>query len=280
MLHPITIARLLRALITLSLLTSLPSVAGIIPDSDPWEHWRPAADSRQVDVDHNAWDLILQTYLDADHPSGIYRFDYASVTAADRQLLDGYIAYLANVPVAQLTTGQQQAYWINLYNALTVQLILDNPGVSSIRRIKDGFFSIGPWGRDLIVIDGQTLTLNDIEHRILRPLYGDARVHFAVNCASLGCPNLQPVAWTADNLEKLYDAGARAFINHPRGVTVTADRLTLSSIFSWFDEDFGDGRREVLGWIAQFAEPALAETLRGWNGRVRYDYDWDLNAPE
>lgn len=273
--------RLLRALAALSLISiALPSNAGIIPDSDPWEHWRPAAETPQLEVDHSGWAQILATYLDAEHPSGINRFDYRSVTAEDRAVLDGYVAYLASLPVAQLTREQQQAYWINLYNAITVQLILDHPEVSSIRKIKDGFFSIGPWGRDVVEVDGKTLTLNDIEHRILRPLYGDARVHFAVNCASLGCPNLQPEPWTADQLESMYDAGARAFINHPRGVSESDRKLRLSSIFSWFDEDFGDDRRELLDWLAQYAEPDLAATLRSWNGPVRFDYDWALNAPE
>lgn len=129
------------------------------------------------------------------------------------------------------------------------------------------------------MIDGETLTLNDIEHRILRPLYGDPRVHFAVNCASLGCPNLAPEAYTAENLEALYESGARAFINHHRGVEPQGGKLRLSSMFSWFKEDFGEDRQAVLIWLSQYAESELAETLRNWRGPVRYDYDWSLNSP-
>lgn len=105
------------------------------------------------------------------------------------------------------------------------------------------------------------------------------RVHFAVICANLGCPNLAPRAYTADNLEELYETGARAFINHPRGAELQGSQLWLSSIFSWFKEDFGGDPAARLLWLNQFAEPPLAETLRSWKGRVSYDCDWSLNAP-
>ncbi len=270
---------LLSLFLGLCLSGSLPAGAGIIPDSEAWERWRPAAATPAVDVDHSPWGRILATYLVNDHPSGINRFDYAAVSAADRALLDGYIDNLATLTVSELTRAQQQAYWVNLYNALTVQLILDNPQATSIRQIKDGFFSIGPWGREIITVEDVALTLNDIEHRILRPLYEDARVHFAVNCASLGCPNLQPVPFTADNLDRLYEAGARSFVNHPRGADIDGETLTLSSIFKWFKDDFGDSRSVRLAWLAQFANDELATALRTWEGRVRFKYDWDLNAP-
>lgn len=270
---------LLRISFAVGLSVSFAAQAGIIPDAEAWERWRPSAANLRLNIDHSPWSELLATYLDANHPSGINRFDYAAVTRADRDRLDTYIAYLSSLPVAELTVVQQQAYWVNLYNALTVRLILDNPDVDSIRQIKESFFSIGPWNQDIITINGTTLTLNDIEHRILRPLYRDARVHFAVNCASLGCPNLAAQAYTADNLESLYDVGARAFINHSRGVETQGRTLRLSSIFSWFKEDFGDDRDEQLQWIANYADPALAETLRSWKTRVRYDYDWKLNAP-
>jgi hypothetical protein len=255
------------------------TAAGILPASDSWDRWRPAAERRQLDVDHSPWDRLLASYLNTEHPSGIHRFDYAAVSPVDRRRVDEYIAYLAGIPVARMTSGQQQAYWINLYNALTVRLILEHPGVSSIRKIRDGFFSIGPWNREIVVIDGKVLSLNDIEHRILRPLYGEPRVHFAVNCASLGCPNLAPQAYTADNLEALYESGARAFINHPRGVQRHGRKLQLSAIFDWFQEDFGNDRQAVLNWLSRYAEPELAETLQNWRGPVSYEYDWRLNSP-
>jgi hypothetical protein len=123
------------------------------------------------------------------------------------------------------------------------------------------------------------LTLNDIEHRILRPIFGDPRVHFAVNCASLGCPNLGAEPYLADRLDVQLDTAARAFINHPRGASISDSRLTLSSIFKWYGDDFGETVAERLEWVAAYANPDLAEQLTGWDGRISYEYDWRLNAP-
>ena len=159
------------------------------------------------------------------------------------------------------------------------EVILEHYPVTSIRRINisPGFFSRGPWDAPLVEVEGQSLTLNDIEHRILRPIWNDPRIHYGVNCASIGCPNLQPKPFTAENLESMLEAAARGFINHPRGVYFDGRRLRLSSIFNWFSEDFGESDREVLEHLGEYTEPSLAETLRNYTGRISYDYNWDLN---
>lgn len=249
------------------------------PKSEAWELWRPAVDTMTIQVDHSAWGELLARYLDDQHPSGVSRFDYAAVTAADNARLSAYIDTLAAIAVPQLTTAQQQAYWINLYNALTVQLIVENPGVDSIRDIRDGLFSLGPWGREVITVGGVALSLNDIEHRILRPLYRDPRVHFAVNCASIGCPNLQAEPFTADNLDHLMNRATGEYLAHPRGLSINGDTLQLSTIFKWFADDFGDDREAVLKWLAAYAHEESRAALAQWQGRVTYEYDWALNRP-
>jgi hypothetical protein len=253
--------------------------AQVLLGDEVLERWRPAANEPGVEVDHAPWGELLRTYLEQNQQTGINLFDYDSVTAPDRQRLDTYIVSLSMIPVARLTPLQQQAFWINLYNALTVRLILENPGVSSIREIKNGWFSLGPWGLEVVEVDGEALTLDDIEHRILRPIYGDPRVHFAVNCASLGCPNLAAEPYLASTLDQQLDAAAQAFINHPRGVSISGNTLTLSAIFKWYGEDFGEKVPARLAWISRYASPAAAAQLEGWDGRIRYDYDWALNAP-
>ena len=100
-------------------------------------------------------------------------------------------------------------------------------------------FSDGPWGRALIEVEGEALSLDDIEHRILRPIWRDARIHYAVSCASIGCPNLQRTAFTDTNADELMAAAAHAYINHSRGVRIDGGRLIVSKIYSWFREDFG-----------------------------------------
>jgi hypothetical protein len=164
-----------------------------------------------------------------------------------------------------------------MYNALTVKVVLEHYPVKSIRKIYGGLFDTGPWNEPLIEVAGVALTLNDIEHRILRPIWRDPRIHYAVNCASLGCPNLAARVYSSANIEELLDAGARAFVNHPRGVDASGRRLTLSSIYDWYGTDFGATRDERLQHLRQYAEPELAAKLGAYEGRIRYDYDWRLN---
>ena len=154
--------------------------------------------------------------------------------------------------------------------------------MKSIRKIYGGLgglLGLGPWNRKIVEVAAESLTLNDIEHRILRPIYRDPRIHYSVNCASLGCPNLAAKAYTGRNIEELLSKGERAYVNHPRGARFVSGRLTLSSIYNWFAPDFGDDDAEVLEYLASFADPELAERLRNYTGRIKYTYDWSLNAP-
>jgi hypothetical protein len=151
-----------------------------------------------------------------------------------------------------------------------------------VKSIKDidispGIFSDGPWDARLLEIEGHEVSLNDIEHRILRPIWRDNRIHYAVNCASLGCPNIQPQAYTAENLELLLEKGARQFINHPRGVKFMKDRLQVSSIYIWFQKDFGDSDAGVKQHLEKYLTTAQAEKLKTVKQRIRHQYDWRLN---
>jgi len=151
--------------------------------------------------------------------------------------------------------------------------------VASIKDISFGFFSFGPWDEKLLQVEGEPISLNDIEHRILRPIWRDPRLHYAISCASLGCPNLEQVAFTPENTATLLDSGARAFVNHPRGVRFADDdELVLSTIYDWFDEDFGGNEAGVLAHIKQFANPELRKQLDAFDGDIEYEYDWRLNG--
>jgi hypothetical protein len=228
-------------------------------------------------VDHGPWNDFLDRYLVTDTADGVHRVRYDAVSAADHAALDDWLARIQAVDPLTLTRDGQMAYWIDLYNALTVMLILDQLPLESIRDI-GGLFGTGPWSRELATVNGRALTLDDIEHRILRPHFTDPRIHFAVNCASIGCPDLAAEAFTAGNLEALLERGTRRYVNHPRGVRFEDGVLHLSSLFDWYRGDFPEGRAALLAWLAGYAEPALAERLRGHEGRIRHDYDWSLNA--
>lgn len=258
----------------------VPSAAG--PSADPWSFWETNDPASKIRVDHNPWDRFLQKHLVTNHPSGINRVRYASVKQEDRRTLDDYISNLQQITVTRLPRDEQKAYWINLYNALTMKVVLDHYPVKSIRdiNISPGIFSRGPWGAKLLSIQGQKVSLDDIEHRILRPLWGDNRVHYAVNCVSLGCPGLQPEAYTAQNTEALLEVGAREYVNHARGASMTRDRLLLSSIYKWFQTDFGGSEESVVRHLHKYAMPELAERLKNFKGKVSYDYDWRINGTE
>lgn len=231
-------------------------------------------------LEHADWSTLLGRYV-SEHADGVNRFDYAALKAnpADMALLDAYIAKVEATPISALTRDEQFAAWANLYNALTVRLMAQRWPVKSIRDIKPGLFSIGPWTMKLSTVEGRKLSLDDIEHGILRKDWSEPRVHYAVNCASIGCPNLGRVALEAATLDAQLDAGARAFINNPRGVSVTGrGLLRISSIYDWFQADFGGSKEGVLAHLRTYAAPELAARL---NGAVinAYAYDWSVNAP-
>jgi hypothetical protein len=121
------------------------------------------------------------------------------------------------------------------------------------------------------------VSLDDIEHRILRPIWKDPRLHYALNCASIGCPNLQVRAFNAANGESLLEKGARDFINHRRGASVKDGRLRVSSIYTWFKEDFGGNDAGVIRHLSAFAKPGLKTSLKGIRVIDDDDYDWSLN---
>lgn len=250
----------------------------LAPDADLWDRWTAHDAASTLAVDHRDWDEFLDRNLVVG-ADGSTRVRYAEVTQADRSLLDGYLATLAGLAISRYAPGEQLAYWINLYNALTVRVVLDHYPVDSIRDIKlsSGLFAAGPWDKKLIVIEGEEVSLNDIEHRIIRPIWRDARVHYALNCASIGCPSLAPKAFTAASLDARLNQAATAFVNSPHGVRVADGQITVSRIFDWFHEDFGGGDDAVFEHILSFAAPKLREAMRAIGKIGNVAYDWTLN---
>lgn len=255
-------------------------LVGAHPQAELWDRWAPHDPASTRTIDHSVWDRIIERYLDSNHPGGVALFDYGAVSDADHRALASYIEDLEAVPVGRLNRDEQLAYWLNLYNALTIRVILDHYPVDSIRDIDiSGAFRNGPWDAALVEVENTPVTLNDIEHRIIRPIWQDPRIHYVINCASIGCPNLYAEALTPANLEEAMNEGARTFINHSRGVSISGNTMTLSSIYDWFQVDFGDSEEEVKRHLVGFAAPELARRIRDFDGRIRYEYDWSLNEP-
>jgi hypothetical protein len=246
-----------------------------------WALWQKNDAASRQKIDHGAWDRFLKKFV-VPHPSGINRVRYQAVGAEDFKNLQDYLKSMQVVVISSYNRAEQKAFWINVYNALTVDLILSRYPVASIRdiNISPGLVERGPWGAKLFSVEGEKISLDDIEHRILRPIWKDPRIHYALNCASLGCPNLQPVAYTGENTDTLLERGAKDFINHPRGVNIQKGRLQVSSIYIWFQEDFGGTAEDLMEHWQNYADPPLAEALEKYSGGLTHDYDWRLNGVE
>lgn len=269
----------LTSITCLLLFTLFSSLTVAAPQNKPLEFWSGSNENSTTIVDHSLWQNILDTYLDSKHPSKVNRFNYAAVTKKDLKSLNSYIRQLQQLNPRDLNRKEQKAFWINLYNAVTVELIVKNYPVKSITKLGKSLFAFGPWDDILMNIQGQELTLNNIEHGILRPFFNDNRIHYAVNCASISCPNLSATAYTSNNTNQLLEQGAKQYINHHRGVSFEDGELKVSSIYHWYKDDFGGNDKSLIKHLIHYAEPDLAKQLSAYQGDVEYDYDWNLNKP-
>lgn len=231
-----------------------------------------------------ALDALLTRYVTLSD-DGVTRVAYARwrVTPSDLAALDGWVVAATARQPSAMARREAFAYWANLYNALTLKVVLEHYPVRSIRDIRSTGVPFdmrqfnGPWRTRLATIEGRRLSLDDIEHETMRPTFRDPRVHYSVNCASIGCPNLWPRAWVAATLDADLDRAARAFVNHPRGVSVLPDgRLRVSSIYKWFRDDFG-GEAGVVQHLRRYAAPPLAGLVSDRSTIAEDVYDWTIN---
>ena len=229
--------------------------------------------------DHAAFDSLLARYA---HPSrdGIVRVDYAAwnKAGAGRFSLRSYIDALSAFDPLRLTRDEQFAFWANLYNALTLDVVLQAYPVTSIWQIRPTLLSFGPWKKTVARVAGVDLSLDAIEQDILRKGWRDPRVHYSVNCASISCPNLPLRAWRGAGLSEALDAAARAYVNHPRGSRFDGDALTVASIYKWYKADFGGSDSGIIAHLTRYAAEPLRQRLVRTR-RISHDrYDWSLNT--
>jgi len=232
--------------------------------------WILATASLAAEPDWTDYDELLGSHLEAAEKEGlsVNLVDYESI-AADPQFYS-IVNQIIQFDVEQLSSNEEKlAFYINAYNILTINLIINNWPVDSIRDI--GNFFRGPW--DIVVLenaDGR-LTLDDIEHNIIRNL-DEPRTHFAVNCAALSCPDLRYEAYRAERLDEQLEDQARLFLNNEKGLSLDNNRLRLSKIFDWYGEEF-----EVYGNLENFVKLYRPELQ--FNGvRTNLRYNWNLNS--
>ena len=223
-----------------------------------------------VKVDNSVYAELLKKYVN----EGV--LDYQGFKNEEGKL-DQYLKVLEKTDSNKLSRNEQFAFYINAYNAWTIKLILSGyPGVKSIKEFGSIFKS--PWKKKLARIDGDMVTLDHIEHGILRPKYKDPRVHFAINCASKGCPPLRSEPYQGDVLDEQLNEMARAFINNPKHNRLEGEKLYASRIFKWFKEDFND---DIVGFFQEYAQGDLKKGLDSNREeiKVKYlSYDWSLNG--
>ncbi len=224
-------------------------------------------------IDHSAWNALLQEYV-VEGDDGVNLVEYDRFKNEANDVLTAYLQAMQQVSIEDVGTDEQFAFWVNLYNAATVDVILKNLPLDSIRDI--GLLGSGPWKDDAVTVAGRTLSLDNIEHDILRPEWQDVRIHYAVNCASIGCPNLANKAYTGAKLEAMLEAATRAYVNHPRGFGGEPGQIIASSIFDWYQGDWGS-ELDVLEHARQYAEGPTIALLEGAETIDDYGYDWSLN---
>ncbi|WP_029894683.1 DUF547 domain-containing protein [Desulfohalovibrio reitneri] len=221
-------------------------------------------------------DNSLYADLLAEHVTADGLVDYQGLRA-DQAKLANYLDVLARTEPDVLPRLERKAFFINTYNAWTLKLILDHWPVDSIKDIGGWFGS--PWDIEFIPLDENQVSLDHIEHDILRPEFNDPRIHFAVNCASMGCPKLMDEPFSAGRLDEQLDRRTWATINDPDYVRLEGGTLYVSEIFDWFQEDWG-GEDEVALFVKRFADKGLASRIGavGNDLELKYiDYDWSLN---
>ncbi len=227
--------------------------------------------------DHSAFDAILETVVDE---RGFV--DYAAL-AAEPAALDAYLAGLAAADPSKLSDADRLAFWLNVYNAYTLKLAADNYPIESLHDVVSGVFIPlvnTPFKVEFVVVGGETMTLDKVEHGIIRPEFEEPRIHFALVCAAYSCPPLRAEAYVGDRLDAQLDEQARRFLYNPDKNRVPDDEETirLSKIFDWFGGDFGDNDDELQRFLAPYFEGEVRETLEAGGYGVGFlKYDWSLN---
>lgn len=212
-------------------------------------------------IDHSSWTNFLQKYV-----SNEGQVNYQAIKANDSEL-NNYLDLLAqNTPNDSWSKNEKLAYWINTYNAFTNKLIIDNLPLTSIKDIKN------PWDEKFIRMNGEMMSLNNIEHDILRKM-GEPRIHFAIVCASESCPKLQNEAFVADKLEEQLTKTAKEFLSDDSKNKIATDQIEISKIFKWFTKDF-EQNGSLIDFLNEYSEVKISD-----NAKINYkDYSWKLNG--
>ncbi len=244
-----------------------------------WPKWEVHNPLSQTVISHQEWqDFLTRCVITNDEDINLV--DYPNLTETDLESLQSYIARMSKINIQNYNRNEQLAFWINLYNALTVQIVADYYPVDSVRdvNISPGLFNVGPWGANLVTINGTQLSLDDIQNRIIRPIWNDPRTIYAIHHATIGGANLSKEAYLGITVSDQLNKAAYAYINSLRGIQLIEGKLVVSKVYSWFIDDFGGNVPGLILHLAQFAEEPLRSHLQHIEIVNSYIYNWHLNS--
>ena len=240
--------------------------------------WNDYDPSSNLFVDHTSWGYLLNKHVQLK-TDGTTVIAYANFSQPDRQALENYIQSLASFPIEKLNRKEQYAFWLNLYNALVVRLVLENYLILSIADIKsnDNLLKKGPFNQKLISIKGWPLSLSFIRKKILSSLFLDPRFHYGLCDAAVGSPRLQRHPYTGDKVDRMLDEAALEYINHSRTLRFKEGNvLVLSALYEMYPQQFGHTTAEILQHIRHYAMDHVKKKLSSV-AQVTFDFNWSLN---
>ncbi len=244
-----------------------------------WPKWTAHNPLSQEVISHKEWDDFLGRCV-ITNKEDINLIDYPHLKKADLDALKQYIARMSRVNIHNYNRDEQLAFWLNLYNALTIKIVAEYYPIESIDdvNISPGLFSIGPWGANLVTISGTPLSLDDIQNRIIRPIWNDPRTHYAINDATIGAANLSKEAFQGATIEQQLNQVAHGYINSLRGVQVIEGKLIVSKVYDWYIDDFGGNESALIKHLSVYAREPLRNQLQLISSVNSYMYNWHINS--
>ena len=260
------------------------AVAGLVFASQPGtafgksplgRNWPSSQLVSMDDIDHSAFSTLLKQYVDDD---GYVDYQRWYRSRPDRQALQHYLSQLSRASTTKsVHRSAKLAFWINAYNALTLEGIMQEYPTSSIRNHTAKVFGYNIWKELPLIVGGRKHSLEHIEHQILRKM-NDPRVHFAIVCASVSCPRLRNEAYTADKVQKQLADNTTDFFSRRKNFRVSGNTMYVSTILNWFAADFGNSQVKRFTYLRPDLPASTRAIAVRASTRVRYlDYDWNLN---
>jgi hypothetical protein len=270
---------LLLLLSLTSIFSSFSLAKAIEQDKNLWIEWEVHDPTSDKQLSHAEWQAFIDKYV-SQPVDGLSLIKYARVTPQDHTKLNQYIRQLSKTNIGSFNRNEQLAFWINLYNALIVKIILEHYPVDSIQQINisPGLFSAGPWDANLVKIKDFNISLSDIRNRIIRPIWNDPRTLYTLCNGAIGSPNIPATAMTGQTINQQLNTAAKNYINSLRGVQITQNKLIVSQLFEWYEEDFGGNKQDVINHIKLYAAPKLHQQLGTFKTINSYFYNWHINS--